>query len=385
MALHTLPLGIAAGPALDLLHALGWYAREVLGLEHLFNAVTVKRRRNLARPIRRRRSAFRDPMICYDLLAMAWLGATRLSQIEPHLQPRRDLARALGLPRFCDHTTAHNFLNAFHVTHLRQLDAVNERLLREHGSALHERAPILDVEVAERLLRRPGRHNRLHHWAVAFCAGEALAQEFSLRATQPHLIVGDLVARARRTLARKPRLVRIAGVPPSDEVFAPLLRMRLPFLTTTPWSWALAHHPRPAGSRWVQLDDIARVLDLGASACPRAPQRWLRAFLVERAAAAPGLGRQRVAILTSLLEEAPPVLVRLAASMCRCKTFFGHGRWPLRDGKLPSSEARGNAAWLRLVTIAMNALRLFARHLGGDWSPARLHAALRVVPWHAAR
>ncbi|HUT36943.1 MAG TPA: hypothetical protein VNE39_25900 [Planctomycetota bacterium] len=378
----TTPLPTAAAHSPELLAALGWYAREVIGIERLFREVTVKRRRNPARPVRRRRSAFRDPMICYDFLAMAWLGATRLSQIEPHLRHRDDCAAALGLPRFCDHTTAHNFLNAFHVAHLRQLDAVNARLLREHGSALTQRAPILDLELAERLVRRPGRRNRLHHWAVAFCAGEAVAQELSLRSTPPHALVAETVARARLALDRKPHLVRLAGLAASDELLPALWRLRLPFLTTVPWSWALAHHPRPARTPdWAPLDDASRVLDLGAAAPPRAPRRRLRALLVERPASAPGAGRQRLAILTSLADDAAPILVRLAASMTRLRTFFGHASWPLRDGKPPSSDPRGNAAYLRLAAIAMNILRLFARQLGADVTPARLHALLRVTPW----
>ena len=377
---HPAPPG---EPSLDLLHALGWYAREVVGLERLFRHVTVKRRRNLARPVKRRKSAFRDPMICCDLLAMAWLGATRLSHVETHLQHRRDLAQALGLPRFCDHTTAHNFLNAFHVAHLRQLDAVNERLLREHGSALTQRAPILDVDSAERVVRRAGRqHDRVYRWAVAFCAGEALAQDLRVQCADGSALVADLVSRACRLLSGKPRLVRLSAACASHEVFRALARQRLPFLATVPWAQALADRPGERGPRrWAVLPDASRVLDLGAALSVPGTTRWARTVLVERPAPAPGLRRERWAIVTSLLREPASALLRLAASMCRLRPFYGHRLWPLGDGKLPSSGPRGNAAWLRLATIAMNTLRLFARQLGGEWTPSRLHARLRLIPW----
>jgi hypothetical protein len=374
------------GPALDLLHALGWYAREVIRLERLFQHVTVKRRRNLARPIKRRRSAFRDPMVSCDLVAMAWLGATRLSQIEPHLRHRADLARALGLPRFCDHTTAHNFLNAFHVAHLHQLDAANARLLREHGSALAQRAPILDLDLAERLVRRTRRRrDHAYHWALAFCAGEAIAQELRLDTDNVPALVAETLERARQFLRARPRLVRLTATCASSEILRALARQRLHFVAIVPWAWAATQRSQaPAPRRWTELGDTSRALDLGSSPAALGTRHWLRTLLVERPPPAPGLRRERFAIATSLLHEPAPAVVRLAASMCRIRAFYGHPRWPLGDGKLPSSVPRGNAAWLRLATIAMNALRLFTRHLGGDWTPSRLHAAVRVIPRNAA-
>ncbi len=371
----------AVEPSADLLHALGWYAREIIGAERLFRHVTVKRRRNLARPVKRRKSAFRDPLICYDFLAMAWLGATRLSYIEPFLQGRRELAIALGLPRFCDHTTAHNFLNAFHVSHLRQLDDANERLLREHGSALTQRAPVLDVDVAQRVVRRPGhRHNLLYRWAVAFCAGEALAQELRVECADWDSLVADVLLRARALLRAKPRLVRLTAACASPGLLRALARQRIHFLTTVSWQSALAQHPPPRGPRnWTHLDDASRILDLGAAVSVHDPRRWDRAILVERPARAPGLPVSRSAILTSLLHEPAPALVRLACSMCQLQPFLGQPRWPLGEGKLPSSGLRGNAAYLRLAAIAMNILRLFARHLGGDWTPGRVQARLRAI------
>jgi hypothetical protein len=371
-----------ARPSLPLLHALAWYTRECLRLDRLLNAVTVKRRRNLTRPIRRRKSAFRDPMICYDFLAMAWLGATRLSQIESHLQPRKDLARVLGLPRFCDHTTAHNFLNAFHRTHLRQLDEVNARLLREHGLAAHLRAPILDVHVAERTVRRLGpRRPLVYRWAVAFCAGEALAQSLATRAIPWRTIVLDVIEQARRVSAAKPRLVRLAGACASQGLFGALLRKRIPFLATTTWAWALAQRTEPRRPlRWAELDE-GRLLDLGAEPIRPGASTSLRTLLVERPPPAPNLRRERLAIVTSLVEQPAPAILALTASMVGIRAFYGHPRWPFQGGKLPSSDPRGNAAYLRLATIAMNVLRLFARHMGEHGSLSGLHAQLRAIPW----
>ena len=366
---------------MDLLHALGWYCNQVIGLERLFRHVTVKRRRNLAHPVKRRRSAFRDPMICCDFLAMAWLGAARLSFIEPFLSRRSHLADSLYLPRFCDHTTAHNFLNAFHVTHLRQLDEANERLLREHGSALCQAAPVLDIDVAERRVRHPGRRaSTVYRWAVAFSASEALAQELRVNSSDWTPVVCGALAAARAALAAKPRLVRLVSAAATPAVLRELARARIHFLTTASWQAALAcQQPPLEGGQWAELPDSTRVLDLGSMATTAGPRSQQRVVLVQRPAVAPGLPPARSAIVTSLLNAPAPALPRLAASLCRIRPFFGHDRWPLGDGKLPSSRLRGNAAYLRLATIAMNILRLFARQLGGEWTPSRVQAQLRAI------
>ena len=372
-------------PSPELLQALAWYARDVLQLPRLFRAVTVKRRRNPTCPVKRRKSAFRDPMICIDFLAMAWLGATRLSHIGRYLRARDDLAQLFGLPRFCDHTTAHNFLNAFHRTHLRQLDRVNARLLREHGSAPGARAPIVDLGVAERRVRRAGRRREVaYRWAVAFCAGEAVAQALDPRARPWHETVLEALHDAREHLEGKPHLVRLARACTSLELLRGLTRERLPFLATVTWPWALAQRrDSHGGAGWRWLDDDSRVLDLGTERAVDAPRLALRTVLVERPALAPGLPRQRVALVTSMLDAECGVIDRLAACAATVRQFFDHPRWPLADGKMPSSDPRGNAAYLRLAAIAANVLRLFARHVGAERALPQLRARLRLIPGDA--
>ena len=374
------------GPSNELVHALAWYANEVLRLPRLFSRVTVKRRRNLARPVKRRKSAFRGSMICLDFLAMGWLGVTRLSQIDTHLRPRDDLARLFGLRRFCDHTTAHNFLNAFHRTHLGQLDEVNARLLLEHGHALTDRAPIVDVDLVSRPVRHVGRRARSERlrWAVVFSAGEAVAHRLAREPGECRVvaarIVLDALDAARRRLAGKPRLVRVAGSCVSADLVRALLRRRVPFLTTATWAWALAQRPQPDEElRWASPDPDYRVLDLGTAPHDGGAQPSLRTILVERAAAAPGQPRERLAIVTSMLDSPAATIVRLAASQATIRAFFGHPRWPLGDGKMPSSDLRANEAYLRLAAIGMNVLRLFSIHLGEEWSLARVRRGLRLV------
>jgi len=387
-AMRFLPVGLRRdGPSLPLLEALAWYVREGLRIERLLNAVTVKRRRNLARPVRRRRSAFRDPAIALDFLVMAWLGVTRLSQIARHLRGRDDLAQVFGLPRFCDHTTAHNFLNGFHRTHVAQLVGVNARLLREHGGAEAWRGAVVDIDVAQRGVRRTGRRrDLLYRWAVAFSGGEVIAQDLDARASGWTPVVVRALSRAREQVGTRPRLVRVAGTAASRDLLRSLVRERVPFLTTGTWAWALAQRGEPRGAvQWTQLDAATRALDLGAAPGWPDARTAFRTILTERRSAARRAGRERIAAVTSLLDEPLPAIVQLAASGGRIRDFFGHPRWPLGDGKMPSGDARGNAAYAWLATLAMNILRLFARHLGEGWTPWRVHEELRVVPWATER
>lgn len=369
-------------PSEELVHELAWFARDVVRIERYFSRVTVKRRRNLAQPIRRRRSAFRDPLICLDFLAMAWLGATRLSQIASHLRGRADLAEVFGLPRFCDHTTAHNFLTGCHRTHVRQLAAANRRLLCDHGAALHAQAPILDLDMARRSVRRTGgRRDLVYQWAVAWCAGEGVEQSLEPCDADAADLLVRTVDRARAALDVEPRLVRLTAPCVSVERLRALERAGLPFVARTTWPWALAH--RPEGHRrpeWRRIGLSLRALDLGVAAAARRLE--LRTILVERPAPTPGQRRQRIAIVTSLVDEDAAALVRLSSTMTAMRAFFGHPRWPLGDGKMPSADPRGNAAYLWLGTIATNVLRLFARHLGHGESLASVRAGLRVIPRH---
>ncbi len=362
-------------PAADVLHGLAWYAREALQLERLFGAVTVKRRRNSARPVTRRKSAFRDRKICMDFLAMAWLGATRLSQIKPYLAPRPELARAFGLRRFCDHTTAHNFLNACHRTHVAQLDRVNQRLLREHGVALAAQAPILDVGTAQRRVRHAGRRpDTLYRWGVAFSAGEAFAHILDPDGSEWPALARRLFRLARQRLDHKPALVRLPGTCASERLFRAIRRERVDFLIRASWSWTRAHLSNSrADVDWQTVPGLGAVCDVSDG-------DDFRAIFVQQPPDAPGMDPARFATITSLKEAPPAALVPLSASQTAIRPFFGHPRWPLGDGKMPSSDPRGNAAYLLLATIATNVLELFSRQLGEGWNPSRLHHELRAVP-----
>ena len=363
--------------------ALSWFIREVLRLPTLLNTVTVKRRRNAARPVRRRRSAFRDPMMCLDFLAMAWAGATRLSHIARHLAPRDDLARVFGLPRFADHTTTHNFLNAFHVTHLRQLDRVNDQLLHRQGLGAKERPACLDLDLARRPVRkRAGGIRTTYLWATAFADRLCVAQRLDEDLDNPVATLLDVLARARAIWRKRPRLIRLTAPCVAEPLLRALLRQKMNFLATTTWAWALARTHSPVeGVSWQVLGPETRTRDLGLVTVGPAGRPNARIVLVEEPSIVPGAPPDRFALVTSLLDADLATLEVLANRATTLRAFFGHPTWPLRDGKPPSSRHRGMAAYLRLATIAMNVLVLFARELGPPWTPGSVHRALRVVPW----
>jgi len=366
-----------------LLHSLAWFTQEVLGLETLLNQVTVKRRRNLARPVRRRRSAFRDPAMCLDFLVMVWLGATRLSHITQYLSRRNDLARIFGLPRFADHTTAHNFLNNFHATHLRQLDRVNLELLRRSGSLRKRRPACLDLDMAtRRVRRRAGGIARIYTWATAFADHLCVSQLLEDKTTESRNLLLHLLDQTRALWQGRPRLVRLSPPCVSESLLRALLRHRFRFLARTSWSWALSHaQNRLEDAEWLVLNPDTRARDLGPTTLGPATRHNARIILLERCSIVPGAPPDRSALVTSLLDADLSTLSVLAAHATTPRSFFGHPTWPLRDGKPPSTRPRGFAAYLRLATIGMNTLALFAQSLGPPWTPARLHRALRIIPW----
>jgi len=216
---------------------------------------------------------------------------------------------------------------------------------------------------------------------VAFCAGEAVAQALDQRAHEWRPVVSAALAAARERLAGKPRLVRVAGTCTSLPLLRALARQGMPFLASVTWPWALTQRPGPhTGTRWTWLDDDTRVRDLGTARAADSPRLPLRTVLFERAAVARGLPRQRIAVVTSMEDAECGTLDRLAASAATLRRFFDHGRWPLGDGKMPSSDPRGVAAYLHLAAIALNVLHLFARHVGEERAWPQLRARLRLVP-----
>jgi hypothetical protein len=363
----------------EMLSALAWYVRHVARLEPLFGRVTVKRKRNPASPVRRRSSAFRDPKICVNFLLLTWLGVRRLSQISRQLTGHEDLAELFGLRRFCDHTTAHSFLNGFHRTHLAQLDRVNATLLKRHGAAPGLRMPVVDMAAARRTVRHvsPPRRGE-YRWVVGFCAGEAIAQRLEYGQVSWRALVTDTLAAARACLSHKPCLLRLPGMAISQELLTDLARGRQRFLATTSWAWALAQRDdRPAQLPWLSLGGRTRLRDLGPD---RDGFGAIRTVLIEWLPGEPDVQPERYALVTSLLDTPVQALVPVAESRMSLSGFFGHPTWPLRDGKPPSSDPRGVAAYCRLATIATNVLVLFARHLGGRWDADSLRESLRAAP-----
>jgi hypothetical protein len=347
------------------LSALAWYVRRIARLEPLFASVTVKRKRNPARPVRRRRSAFRDPKICVNFLLLSWLGVRRLSQISRKLTGRDDVAKLFGLRRFCDHTTAHTFLNGFHRTHLAQLDRANATLLERCGIAPGSSTPIVDIDAARRPVRHvsPPRRGE-YRWVMAFCAGEAVAQQLEYGPVSWQTLVTAALGAARDCLAHKPYLVRMTGMVLSRELLTHLARGRQRFLATTSWEWALGQRDRVAAQiPWIPVSGRTRVCDLGPD---RDGFGAVRTVLVKRSVEESDERPEQAAIVTSLLDAPVHALLPLAESRTSLSEFFGHPTWPLRDGKPPSSDPRGLAAYCRLATIATNVLVLFARHLGNS-------------------
>jgi hypothetical protein len=164
----------------------------------------------------------------------------------------------------------------------------------------------------------------------------------------------------------------------SRELLTHLARTRQEFVATTSWAWAMAQRDdSPSRVPYLSVSRRTRVRDLGPD---RDGFGAVRTIQVEHAAEGAGERPHRHAIVTSLLDAPVRALLPLAASRMSLPAFFGHPSWPLRDGKPPSSDPRGLAAYCRLATIATNVLVLFARHLGGRWTVAGLRDALRAVP-----
>jgi len=213
-----------------------------------------------------------------------------------------------------------------------------------------------------RVRRRAGGIARIYTWATAFADHLCVSQLLEDKTTESRNLLLHLLDQTRALWQGRPRLVRLSPPCVSESLLRALLRHRFRFLARTSWSWALSHaQNRLEDAEWLVLNPDTRARDLGPTTLGPATRHNARIILLERCSIVPGAPPDRSALVTSLLDADLSTLSVLAAHATTPRSFFGHPTWPLRDGKPPSTRPRGFAAYLRLATIGMNTLALFAQ------------------------
>ena len=90
---------------------VAWYLVDVLKLRDYFGQITVNKKRNHSRTRKPKKRDFSDADMCLGLLVLPILGISRIGQITERLRNETQIAKLLGLPRFFDQSTGHDYLN----------------------------------------------------------------------------------------------------------------------------------------------------------------------------------------------------------------------------------------------------------------------------------
>ncbi len=373
---------------------LAWFLVDVLNLEERFRVVTVKRRRNRTRPIKRRRCPFPDEKLCLGIVATILLGIKRFENVNALLHSEIELPKLLGLPRFFEATTARNFINQFTLWHLRQLDRVNTQLLIDFGESACQDFPVLDIDSTTHSVesrKREGavagfnRQNKgkpCYQWSVGFIRGEAISQNLMFGNQRPSVDFKDLIQDVMNKLGTANLVIRADTAYLSAPNLSFVIDNELQFIGGAPYKWIAANNSIDQNS-WIQYDDRTRIMDLGqakvVSKCPTP----FRVILIEKEQEPIKIqGRKRrirygiVSNIGFFTEAAS--FYQFYNERQTIENYFKESKNPFNAGKLPSQRFRGNQAYLYLVTIAYNCFSLFKKSICHQSGVANLLKQLEI-------
>jgi hypothetical protein len=358
---------------------LAWFLVDVLRLEERFRIVTVKRRRNRVRPIKRRKCPFPDEKMCLSIITTILLGIKRFENVNVLLHNEIELPKLLGLPRFFEATTARNFISQFTLWHLRQLDKANIQLLKDFGESACQDFPVLDIDSTTHSLESrkregavPGfnRKNKgkpCYQWSVGFVRGEVVSQNLMFGDKKPSMDFKDLVYDVMKKLNSSKLVIRGDAAYTSTTNLNFVIENGLQYIGGVPYKWIKANNDIDE-SRWAQYDEQTRIMNLDKAVVTSKCKTKFRVILIEKEQEPIKIKarkrRIRYGIVSniSFLKDARS-LYEFYNERQTIENFFKESKNPFNAGKMPSQKFRGNQAYLYLVTIAYNCFSIFKKSI----------------------
>jgi len=360
---------------------IAWYLLDVLKLRDLFEqTVTVNKKRNHHRTRKLKLREFSDADMCLGLMVLPILGIERIAHITERLSTETELAKLLGLPRFFEQSTGHDYLNRFDKWHVRQLDDVNHHLLVKHGACSTQPLIVVDVDAQTHTLEsrqreaavvgynRKKRGKPCYQWNVAFVCNEAVTQRLMAGNTHCRSVVIELLEEVAEKLDAQLMIIRLDGGYLSGELLNTLIDKGLQVVISCRYDWVLSQGVLLDETKWQQIDENTRFYDVGktpvVSTCPHP----LRVVLVEKKQNPfPGSKSTREFFRYGIGENLAFHLDTKGVydfyhSRQTIEQFFKESTGPFSAGKIPSQKFRANEAYLQLVTIAENCMLWFKKN-----------------------
>ena len=359
---------------------VAWYLVDVLKLRDYFGQITVNKKRNHNRTRKPKKRDFSDADMCLGLLVLPILGISHIGQITERLSNEAQIAKLLGLPRFFDQSTGHDYLNRFTKWHVKQLDAINHQLLLRHGSCSTQPVVVVDVDAQTHTLEsrqrqdavvgynRKKRGKPCYQWNVAFVCNEAVAQRLCAGNTHCRSVLLELLDSVSQKLSTELTIVRLDGGYLSGEILNALIAREIQLIMACRYDWVLSQGVTLDETKWEAIDEKTRLYDVGQTPVVSTCKSPFRVVLVEKKQTPmPGSKSKRKLIRYGICERLAFGLDAKGVHQFyhgrqTIEQFFKESTGPFSAGKMPSQKLRANEAYLQLVTIAENCCLWFKKN-----------------------
>jgi len=372
---------------------LAWFLNDFIDLRRMFRILSVKRKRSNVRKVRKYKSAFTGKDMALGIIAVILSGLRSFEKIDERLQPERKLAEVLGLRRFLDKTYARKFLGEFSLFHVRQLERINTRILREFGGSLNQRISIVDLDFAvrppkrtkaERVTKTRGPIKRTPHqyiWAICSSKEEIVSHKLGQGAVDSFQHFVSLIDDVRSKTALMRMIMRVNGEYIGGAHLAHLVQEGFHLISHVEWDiflrcnedldvhdlpWTFftddeSEDKNGKGIMHIKLCDVGE--KVARTECPYGFRSVLVEIIRENMATRKRRRHRRYVIIHNIPGiENERACYEFYRHRQTIENIFKGGKNPFTHGKMPSGRFRANEAYLNFVIIAYNLFTLFKKN-----------------------
>ena len=358
-----------------------WYLIDYVQISHRLKTLTVKRKRNNKKPVKRRKPQFTEAQLGIGLLCIILLGIKRLRKINRLLKTEVKIANLIGLKRFFDQSTAHRFLNEFQLWHLRQLEKIGDDLARDFGEAFRQDIVVLDIDSTTHSVESRKRQKAVvgynkknpgkpcYQWSVGFIRGEAIAHKLYQGNTTCKNHLQDTLNMVTKKIPQPVSIVRLDGGYLSAELLDFIASKNLSVVLGARYDWVMAQKPKIDPDKWKAYDEKTMIYDLGMARVTSTVEREYRIILVIKeqepfkADRRKKVKKVRYAIVENLpLRLEAFALYQFYFGRQTIENFFKEAKNPFNAGKMPSEKFRACEAYLQFVVMAYNLFEWFKKN-----------------------
>lgn len=358
-----------------------WYLVDYIKLSERLKTLTVKRKRNNMKPVKRRTPQFTEAQLGAGLICIILLGIKRLRKINRLLKTEVQIANLIGLKRFFDQATAHRFLNEFQLWHIRQLERVADELARDFGETFRQDIVVLDIDSTTHSLESRKREKAVvgynkknpgkpcYQWSVGFIRGEAVAHKLYEGNTTCKQHLKDTLSLVVNKIPHNVSIVRLDGGYLSAELLDYIAQRKLSVVMGARYDWVMAQKPKIDPDNWKTYNEKTMIYDLGMARVASSVEKEYRIILVDKEQDPfKGDGRKKAKRIKYAIVESLPfrldafALYQFYCSRQTIENFFKESKGPFNSGKMPSEKFRACEVYLQFVIMAYNMFEWFKKN-----------------------